>query len=196
MEGAKGLRRGLNSLYRSREYLTPDEMEMLLIAANCRGRHQTRDRALLLLMFRHGLRVSEALALRWDALMLEGKTPSIMIARLKGSESGSHPLQWDEVEALRMLRVEYPGSGLVFVSERGGGLSVAAVQKLVSRCGVLAKLDLPVHPHMLRHSCGYYLANKGFDTRLIQDWLGHKSIQHTVRYTKLNPARFNEISWD
>lgn len=187
------VRRGLNSEYRSREYLTIDEVELLLIAADCRGRHKTRDRCLLLLMFRHGLRASEASMLRWDAVMWEES--SIQIQRLKGSESGSHPLQADEVEVLQRLRAEYPTSRYLFVSERGGVLSRMAIHRIVQRCGELAKLPLPVHPHMLRHSCGYYLANQGIDTRLIQDWLGHSNIQHTVRYTKLNPARFKEIKW-
>lgn len=182
-----------NSEVRSREYLTVDEVEVLLEAARSRGRHRTRDYALLLLMFRHGLRVSEAIALRWDAVMLSDST--ISITRLKKSESGVHPLQADEVEVLQALKREYPGHSHLFMGERGKVLSRHAAQKMLERCATLAELTIEVHPHMLRHACGYYLANQGLDTRLIQDWLGHRNIQHTVRYTRLNPERFREIAW-
>ncbi len=136
---------------------------------------------------------SEAGGMRWDAVMLNERR--LVIHRLKGSESGQHPLQLDEVEALKDLREAHPGSQYLFINERGQYLSRAAIAKIVRRCGEAAELPLPVHPHMLRHACGYYLANQGLDTRLIQDWLGHRNIEHTVRYTKLNPKRFEEIRW-
>jgi type 1 fimbriae regulatory protein FimB len=188
------VRRGLNSDYRSREYLTPDEVSRLIQVAELRAtRYPERDKALVLIMFRHGLRASEAGGMRWDAVMLNEQR--LVIHRLKGSESGQHPLQLDEVEALKALRAAYPGSQYLFMSERGQFLSRAAIAKIVRSCGEAAELPLPVHPHMLRHACGYYLANQGLDTRLIQDWLGHRNIEHTVRYTKLNPKRFEEIRW-
>jgi len=193
---SRNLKRGRhkNCDVRSREYLTLDEVELLLEAAKLRGRHRTRDYALLLLMFRHGLRVSEAIALRWDAVMFSDAT--INITRLKKSDSGVHPLQPDEVAVLQALKREYPGQAHLFMGERGKPLSRHAAQKILARCAALAELDIEVHPHMLRHACGYYLANQGLDTRLIQDWLGHRNIQHTVRYTRLNPARFKEIAWE
>ncbi|BDM82876.1 tyrosine recombinase (plasmid) [Acaryochloris marina MBIC10699] len=173
--------------------MTLAEVEQLILAAECRGHHSVRDKALLLLMFRHGLRVSEAITLKWDAVMLEEK--AIGITRLKGSVSGSHPLQADEIEALEDLRAEdYPGLHL-FASERSGHLSRHAVTNIINQCGELAELGIKCHPHMLRHACGYHLANQGLDTRLIQDWLGHKNIQHTVAYTVLNAKRFGDISW-
>lgn len=188
------VRRGLNRDYRSREYLTPEEVTQLIQVAELRAtRYPERDKALLLLMFRHGLRATEAGRLRWDAVLL--KERRLVIHRLKGSESGQHPLQQDEVEALQALRANHPGSQYLFMSERGQALSRAAIARIVRRCGEAAELPLPVHPHMLRHACGYYLANQGLDTRLIQDWLGHRNIEHTVRYTKLNPKRFEEIQW-
>ena len=188
------IRRGPNSDYRSREYLTPDEVSRLIEVAELRAtRYPARDKALLLIMFRHGLRASEAGGMRWDAVMLNERR--LVIHRLKGSESGQHPLQLDEVEALKDLREAHPGSQYLFINERGQYLSRAAIAKIVRRCGEAAELPLPVHPHMLRHACGYYLANQGLDTRLIQDWLGHRNIEHTVRYTKLNPKRFEEIRW-
>jgi integrase len=187
------LSRQPNLTYRSREYLTPREVQRLLEAAGQRGRHPLRDRTLLLLMFRHGLRVGEACLLKWDAVMLEERC--IAITRLKGSNSGVHRLQPDELEALVLLRERYSGSYALFVNERGARLTTGAISKMMKRSGELADLPLPVHPHMLRHSCGYYLAEQGLPTRDIQEYLGHKNIQHTVRYTAANPARFDRIVW-
>jgi integrase len=144
-------------------------------------------------MFRHGLRAGEACLLKWDAIMFDER--SIAITRLKGSNSGVHRLQPDEIEALQDLRERYPGSYHLFVNERGEGLTTGAIAKIVERAGELAELPLPVHPHMLRHSCGYFLAEQGLPTRDIQEYLGHKNIQHTVRYTAANPARFDRIVW-
>jgi type 1 fimbriae regulatory protein FimB len=187
------VRRPRNEEMRSREHLTLQEVNELIHAAGARGRHRVRDSVLLLLMFRHGLRASEAANLRWDAVMLENST--ITINRLKGSQGGNHPLQADEVEALRELKAAYPGSRYLFPNERGESLSRDAIAKIVQRCGELAQFDFKVHPHMLRHACGYHLANKSTDTRMIQEWLGHRNIQHTVAYTRLNPERFKEMSW-
>lgn len=181
-----------NSDYRSREHLTFDEVSRLIEAAELRGRHPVRDRCLLLLMFRHGLRASEAASLRWDAVMMAER--EISITRCKGSQSGVHPLQADELEALQAVRAAYPGLYL-FANERGDKLSTDAIAKIMTRAAELAELPIKAHPHMLRHSCGYYMANKGYDTRLIQEWLGHKNIQHTVRYTALSPNRFKVLEW-
>lgn len=187
------VRRAANRVYRSREYLTLEEVQQLIEAACQAGRYSVRDRTLLLLMFRHGLRASEAAMLRWDAVML--KERMITITRLKGSENGLHPLQPDEYEALQALKQAYPASCFLFINERGKVLSRESIAKIVKRAGKLAELPMPVHPHMLRHACGYHLANQGLDTRLIQEWLGHRNIQHTVKYTKLNLRRFDEIRW-
>ena len=185
--------RGKNEDYRSREYLTLEEVTRLIDAAELRGRHPIRDRALLLLMFRHGLRVSEAITLRWDAILPEAKR--IGITRLKNGTNGTHPLQDDEMEILEDLRSQKYPIPYLFVGERGGHLKRHAVSSLIRRCANLAELEIKCHPHMFRHACGYHLANQGLDTRLIQDWLGHRSIQHTVTYTKLNPERFEVIRW-
>jgi type 1 fimbriae regulatory protein FimB/type 1 fimbriae regulatory protein FimE len=144
-------------------------------------------------MFRHGLRAGEACLLKWDAIMFD--TGTISIARLKGSMSGVHRLQENELEALTQLKQDSPSSYAVFANERGSQLTTAAIAKIVERAGELADLPLPVHPHMLRHSCGYYLAEQGLPTRDIQEYLGHRNIQHTVRYTAANPARFDRIQW-
>jgi integrase len=194
MSPSNPLSRQPNLTYRSREYLTPREVQRLIEAAGQRGRHPLRDRTLLLLMFRHGLRAGEACLLKWDAVMLEERC--IAISRLKGSNSGVHRLQPDELEALVRLRDRYSGSYALFVNERGARLTTGAISKMMKRSGELADLPLPVHPHMLRHSCGYYLAEQGLPTRDIQEYLGHKNIQHTVRYTAANPARFDRIIWN
>jgi type 1 fimbriae regulatory protein FimE len=176
-----------NQATRTREYLTPTEMESLLEAAGC-GRHGHRDRTLLLVIYRHGLRVSEAISLRWE--MFDLKAGHLSVQRLKKGVPSTHPLRGPELRALRQLRREWPDSPYLFVSERGGPMTASNVRKLVSRSGVAAKLAFPIHPHMLRHACGYKLANEGHDTRSLQHYLGHKNIAHTVRYTEMAPGRF------
>jgi type 1 fimbriae regulatory protein FimB/type 1 fimbriae regulatory protein FimE len=183
-----------NADYRSREHLTPDEVKRLLDAASLRGRHPVRDRAIVLLSFRHGLRAGEAARLKWDGVMLDSR--AISINRLKGSISGTHPLQEDELELLSDLKVAYPDRFYLFMNERGQHISPAAIAKMIARAGALAELPVKVHPHMLRHSCGYWLAEQGVPTRDIQEYLGHRNIQNTVRYTAGNPARFNAFRWN
>ena len=109
---------------------------------------------------------------------------------MKGGVPSTHPLTGRELRALRRLRREHPEGPYLFVSERGGTMTDSAVRKLVARAGEAARLELPVHPHMLWHACGDCLANRGTDTRAIQAYLGHPSIQHTVRYTELAAGRF------
>jgi len=181
-------RRRSNAARRKREYLTPDEVEKLLQASSKLGRHGTRDRTLVLLAYRHGLRVSELVALRWDQVDL--KAGLLHVARLKNGIASTHPIRGPELRALRELRRQYPDSPYVFVTERGGPLTPATFRKLLARAGEQAKLPFPIHPHMLRHSTGYKLANDGHDTRAIQQYLGHRNITHTVRYTELSPERF------
>jgi type 1 fimbriae regulatory protein FimE len=182
-----------NAERRSREYLTPYEVDQVIAAARKMGRHSSRDAALLLLMYRHGLRVAEAVALRWDAVNL--RTGLLHVHRIKNGEPAVHPLRGPELRALRQLRRHYRDTPYLFVSERGGPLTARAVRHIVLRAGEAAGLTFPIHPHMLRHACGFYLANKGIDTRAIQQYLGHRNIQHTVRYTALTPHRFTDF-WD
>lgn len=176
---------------RSREYLTPDEVDALMAAAVKVGRHRLRDRALILMTYRHGLRVSEVVDLKWDQIDL--KAGRIHVNRLKNGSPATHYLEGDEMRVLRRVRREYPDTPFVFSTERSGPLSRSTVNKLVGRAGKLAEIPFPVHPHMLRHACGFYLANNGIDTRTIQDYLGHKSIQHTVKYTQLTPHKFKGL---
>ena len=180
-------RRVTNAERRSREYLTPSEIEGLITAANKSGRHRHRDKSLILIGYRHGLRVSELIALRWD--MVDLKQGRIHVTRLKGGSDSVHPLRGPELRALRRLLRDYD-SPYVFCSERGGPLTASSVRKIVARAGDKAGL-INVHPHQLRHSCGYFLANQGIDTRAIQAYLGHRNIQHSTRYTELAANRFD-----
>jgi type 1 fimbriae regulatory protein FimB/type 1 fimbriae regulatory protein FimE len=142
----------------------------------------------MLIAYRHGLRVSELVALRWDQVDL--KAGLLHVARLKNGLASTHPIRGPELRALRELARDYPSSPYLFVSELGGPMTPATVRKLIARAGEKAKLPFPIHPHMLRHSTGYKLANDGHDTRSIQQYLGHRNITHTVRYTELSPERF------
>lgn len=188
------MRRPKNEDVRSREYLRPDEVERLIEAAKSVGRYPSRDGLLMLMMYRHGLRVSEAIALRWSDV--DWDTAHIYIKRLKRGNPSNQQVDGKELRLLRSLKKEAKDkSPWMFMSERGAPLTDDAVRKIISRAGEIAGFDFPIHPHMLRHSCGYYLASRGYDTRLIQDYLGHKNIQHTVKYTQLAPGRFDGL-WD
>jgi len=173
---------------RVREFLIPAEVARLQDAAGAGTRYGARDRTLLLMMFRHGLRVSETVSLRWEQVDL--KAGHLFVQRLKNGVPSTHPIRGPELRALRQLKKDWPDSPYLFVSERGGPMTASNVRKLVTRAGVRAKFAFPVHPHMLRHACGYKLANEGHDTRSLQHYLGHKNISHTVRYTEMAPDRF------
>lgn len=180
-----------NAEVRPREYLTEKEVEKLVAAAKRVGRHGLRDSTLILLSYRHGLRVSEAVALRWD--MVELDKGRLHVKRMKSGLDSVHPLRAPELRALRKLKREYPDSPYLFVGERGGPITDSSARKIIARAGEQAGISFPVHPHMLRHACGFTLANRGHDTRAIQAYLGHKNIQHTVRYTELSSERFNDF---
>jgi type 1 fimbriae regulatory protein FimE len=176
-----------NTDLRTREYLPPTEIAALLKAARS-GRYPQRDSTLVDLAYRHGLRVSELVAVRWDQLDLKAGT--IHVNRLKGGLPSVHPLRGPELRALRQLRKDWPNSSYLFATERGGPMTSAGVRKIIARLGVVAKLPFPIHPHMLRHSTGYKLANDGHDTRSLAHYLGHANLQNTARYTALSPERF------
>jgi integrase len=179
-----------NSELRTREYLTPDEVERLMEAAKA-NRHGHRDATVILIAFRHGLRAAELVDLRWDQIDFAGSR--LHVRRVKRGTPATHPLSGPELRALRRLQREAPTSEFVFVSERGAPFSTAGFAKMVERLGIAAELPFKVHPHMLRHACGYALANAGHDTRSLQAYLGHRNIQHTVGYTELSPARFKDF---
>ena len=177
-----------------RKHLTTREIEQLIDAAKG-SRNAARDRCLLLLMFRHGLRVSEACGLKLSQVDVESRV--LHVTRLKKGLSTTHPLRADEVRAIKAWLIErrrmVPTTDDFFISERRGPLNRRTVWLAIRTYGELAGLPLDAHPHMLRHACGFALADQGADTRLIQDYLGHRNIQHTVRYTATNPARFERL---
>ena len=177
----------------NRDYLHPAETEKLLAGAKLSPRYGLRNHLLILLAFRHALRISEVINLRMSDINLdEGR---IYCRRLKGSVANTHPMEGDEIRLCRRWLKERPQTALdfVFVSERGSPLTRQSAWRIVVEAGERADLQIKVHPHMLKHSCGYYLANKGMDTRLIQDYMGHKQIQNTVRYTATNAKRFEGL---
>ena len=180
-----------NADLRTREYLTDDEVQRLTEAAKA-NRHGQRDATMILVAYRHGLRASELTDLRWD--QVEFTSATLHVRRVKQGTPSTHPILGDELRALRRLqREQAPKSPFVFTSERGTPFTTAGFARMVERVGVEAELGFKAHPHMLRHACGYALANKGHDTRALQAYLGHKNIQHTVRYTELSPTRFKDF---
>jgi len=179
---------------REREYLRPSEINAMIRAAKKVGRHRVRDEAIILLMFRHGLRTAELVTLKWTQIDLAGGY--IEVRRVKNGRDTIHPLRSPEIRALRTLQRDDTETRYVFVSERKAPLSTRSVRHIIARAGELAGIPFQVHPHQLRHACGYYLANQGHDTRAIQDYLGHKNIHHTVRYTQMSPQRFESFWMD
>ena len=183
-------RRRPNRELRAREHLTQKEVERLIEAAKG-NRWGRRDALMVLLAFRHGLRAAELVDLRWDQVDFESAI--LHVRRVKNGSPSTHPLDGRELRALRRLKEKSASSPFVFVSERGSPFSTAGFAKMVERLGKQAKFETKVHPHQLRHACGYALANKGHDTRTLQAYLGHRNIQHTVRYTELAPDRFKNF---
>jgi len=180
-----------NADRRSREHLTPIEVERLMGAARQLGRHGQRDATMILLAYRHGLRVSELVSLRREQVDL--RQGLVYVRRRKNGLPSTHPLRGPEIRALRQMLRDYPESAYVFVSERKAPMTAANFRKLIARAGDKAKLGMPIHPHMLRHSTGFKLAIDGQDTRAIQHYLGHRNIQHTALYTQLAAGRFNDF---
>jgi integrase len=175
-----------------RKYLSPDAARRVIEAAGKVGRQPDRDKLLLTMLYRHGLRLSEAIDLRWSDFDLESKSRTLLVRRVKGSKSSTHTLEPDTVRMLKRANEQSDGN-YVFRSERGGPMSPQIVQLIVARAGELAGLPFKVHPHQLRHACGFALAEEGTDTRLIQDYLGHRSIANTVIYTETSARRLASV---
>ena len=176
-----------------RKYLTEREVETLMDCARKRSRYGHRDSTMILVAYRHGLRASEVCGLEWHQIELD--QGRMHVRRAKNGTPSVHPIRGDEIRALRKLRRENLTSH-VFVTERGGPFTTVGFHHLIKRLGEAAGMPFKVHPHMLRHACGYALANAGHDTRALQHYLGHKNIQHTVRYTELSPDRFRDFWLD
>jgi integrase len=175
----------------ARKYLTAQEVKALLEAAR-RNRWGHRDATMILIAYRHGLRASEVCGLRWEHVDMH--PANLHVARVKSGTPSTHPLTGAELRALRRLQREASGgSPFVFVSERGAPFSVDGFRRMIQRAAIAGKLEIKAHLHMLRHACGFKLANDGVDTRSLQAYLGHRNIQHTVRYTELAPTRFKNF---
>jgi site-specific recombinase XerD len=188
------LRRAPNAQLRTREHLTADEVEKLIEATKA-NRYGYRDALMVLLAYRHGLRAAEVVDLRCGE-QVDFKTASFHIRRAKNGTPATHPLSGREMRELRRHQRESAQFPFVFVSERGAPLSAPGFSRLIERAAAVADLGIKAHAHMLRHACGYKLANDGHDTRAIQAYLGHRNIQNTTRYTALAPQRFKEFFRD
>jgi integrase len=179
-----------NAEYRTREYLLPEEVDALIDAAKG-NRYGHRDATMVLTAFRHALRAAELVDLRWSQIDFDNAR--MHVRRVKGGVPSVHPIKGDELRALRKLQRETENSEFVFITERGSPFTTDGFAKLVERLGEAAGLKFGAHPHMLRHAAGYKLANDGVDTRSLQSYLGHKNIQHTVRYTEMSDTRFKDF---
>jgi type 1 fimbriae regulatory protein FimB/type 1 fimbriae regulatory protein FimE len=166
----------------------------MIQAAHKTGRHPVRDAAIILLMFRHGLRTAELVALRWHQVDLTAG--DLDVHRVKRGHHAQHPLRGPQLRLLRELQRVYPDSPDVFVSERKAPLSPRSIRAILAGAGKVAGLAFVPHPHQLRHACGYSLASRAHDTRAIQDYLGHQNFQHPVRYTAMAPHRFGRFWQD
>lgn len=183
---------------RPKNFLSPSEIAKFLEASRKRGRYSVRDYLMVLMAYRHGLRVGELVRFRLDDMDIEAGR--VFVRRQKGSMSTSHPMAGDEIRAARAwLRLRssfaHKASNFLFVSERGDSMIRQSFSYLCREIGKRMKPPMHVHPHMLRHSCGYALANMGKDTRLIQDYLGHKEIKNTEIYTRTTAKRFEKL-WE
>lgn len=172
---------------KKKNHLTAQEVSEILTLAGA-SRYGTRDKALILISFRHGLRASEATALTWDQIDL--KSGRIEVQRLKGSDDSTQVLEHDEVRLLKKLKDESEDNRFVFMTERKTPMNAQGFFRLMSRLGQAAGYSFKLHPHMLRHGAGYEMANKDISTRKIQAFLGHKNIQHTVSYTTMSSSAF------
>jgi type 1 fimbriae regulatory protein FimB/type 1 fimbriae regulatory protein FimE len=180
-----------NAELRTREYLTEAEVAALVEAAKG-NRWGHRDATMVLVAYMHGLRASELVDLRWDQIDFAAAT--LAVRRVKQGTPATHPVRGDELRRLRRLqREQAPASPFVFTSERGAPFTTAGFARMLERAGETAGLGFKAHPQMLQHACGFALANAGHDTRALQAYLGHKNIQHTVRYTELSPGRFKDF---
>jgi type 1 fimbriae regulatory protein FimB/type 1 fimbriae regulatory protein FimE len=171
-----------------REYLTEKEVDALCTAARARGRYGHRDSTMILMAYRHGLRVSELCTLTWDVVDLEAGR--LRVHRVKGSDDSVQPLTGREIRALRRVKREDEGSKHVFTTERGALMTTSGFYKMLGRTAASIGMA-DVHPHLLRHACGFKLVNDGVDTRTLAAYLGHRQLQNTKIYTRMDAKRFD-----
>ena len=173
-----------------RKYLTQTEVEKMIRAVPD-DPQRLRNQALILIMYIHALRAAEASRLKWAAMDLENGT--VHVSRVKRGTPTTHYLTERELRLLKRLKSSQEPAAHVFRSRKGGPITTRTIHRIIEEAGALAKLDVKAHPHMLRHGAGYHLANNGTDTRSLQDYMGHRTIQHTVRYTSMAPERFKNF---
>lgn len=183
--------RRLNNELRSRRFLTPGEVDLLMGAVKRKNRYGHRDATMILLTYQHGLRAGEVRVVRWQQFDLEQGT--FYVNRLKNGVPNVHPLSPREVLALTKLKREQPANRFLFVSERGCPMTRDGFLKMVKKAGNTARFPFAVHPHMLRHGCGYNMAREGNDVRTIQRFMGHRQIENTVMYTTLDKSVFKDF---
>jgi type 1 fimbriae regulatory protein FimB/type 1 fimbriae regulatory protein FimE len=176
---------------RSRDYVLPKEMDRVLKAAINTGRYGHRNYTLILLCYRHGLRVGEVAKLRWR--MVDFKEKVLRVTRLNNGINSVQPLRREELVALRKLKRDYPGSSYLFRADRGTKVTESVVRRIVAKAGREANLGFHLHPRMLRHGCGHALADAGHNMLAIQNYLGHRNIRHTLRYMELPPKPFKHF---
>lgn len=186
-----------NTHYRSRKYITKEEFD-ILISKRIKTKRESQRRidrykSILYLLYYHALRCSELVELKWDAIDMVSKT--IHITRLKNGKSSIHPLMKCEYPVLKRLYDIRKGF-YVLEGPMGDQMPRASVNSFFFRLNKKKLIPLKLHPHMLRHGCGYYLANKGIDTRSIQVYMGHSCIKSTAIYTEISPNRFNDFFTD
>ncbi len=176
-----------------RNYLREDEIEAMIDACKC-NRYAVRDQLVILLSFRHGLRSIELVGLLWSDIDLDGRV--MHIRRAKGSTDGAHPLSNREVILLERSRWVPDAKAFVLTTKARKPMSRRLVRHIVATAGREAGIPFPVSPHMLRHSCGYWLSDKGADLRVIQTYLGHVNVQNTTGYVALSAHRYRELYWN
>lgn len=175
---------------RSREHLLESEVYEMVKVVRKKSQNSTRDICLILMMYRHGFRVSEIAELKWDQIDFEKQT--VLVVRLKGGIDSVHDLSGEEIRYLRKLQRK-KDSRYVFLSQRGAPMTSQAIYRMFRNLEKYLKWDFPIHPHMLRHACGYALADKGVDVRRIQMYMGHSNVQNTVIYTQLSGKSLKNI---
>lgn len=170
-----------------KNWVTASEVEALRKAAR-KTRNPARNELVILMLYRHGLRVSELCGIQLDQLNLEQST--LFVKRSKNGINGMHPMAGDELRLLRRyLRERESELPWLFVSERGTPFARSTINKLLEQCSDAAALPR-VNPHMLRHGCGFYMINNGYDIRAVQIYLGHVSITNTAIYARYSEKQF------
>lgn len=172
-------------------YLLPNEVERLLRSAGTSGRHGHRNYTLILICYRHGLRLSELTQLRWK--MVDFKRKVLKVSRDKGGIDSVHPLSATELSALRKLKADHSGRSYLFITDRGDPLSKRTVARIVAQAGSDAGLKIPVSPGMLRLACGHALASAGHNMVALQHYLGYRNMRHAMRFFELPDKPFKDF---